>query len=439
MVMNEIHSHGQSKDLPRSNVRFSVLALLFVNVVINYMDRANISVAATSLGEDLQLTTVQLGFIFSAFGWTYAAFQIPGGLLVDYLGPRLLYALSLVSWSVMTLLQGFVNQFSLLFSLRLGVGMLEAPAYPINNHIVTSWFPHQERAFAIAIYTSGQYVGLALLAPAMMSIQHYMGWRMLFILTGLVGIVWGIFWYVLYRDPEASRRVNRAELDHIEKGGGLIHKPDGTDARKSSTFKWENLKIVFSHRKLWGIYIGQFMLGANMWFFMTWFPTYLVKYRGLGFLQTGYLTSIPFLAAFAGILLSGYLSDRMVRKGFSVGFARKSPIILGFILAVTIVAANYVESPTLIVIIMAIAFFGTGLASITWIFVSLLAPKNLLGLTGGAFNFIGNLSSIVIPIVIGYLVQEGDFAPALIFVSSLGVIGLCSYVFLVGKIERVVT
>ena len=420
-----------------SHVRFKILALLFVNVVINYMDRANISVTATALSEDLGFSSVELGFIFSAFGWTYAAFQIPGGLLVDYIGPRVLYAASLISWSVATLLQGFTNQFATLFSLRLGVGALEAPAYPINNHIVTNWFPTHERAFSIAIYTSGQYVGLALLAPAMMSIQYYLGWRILFVITGLIGIAWGFIWYIFYRDPNKHKSVNQSELNYIEKGGGLLTQQNQLATNRQLNFKWSNLKVVFSHRKLWGIYIGQFMLGANMWFFLTWFPTYLVKYRGLSFLQTGFLTSVPFLAAFVGILLSGFFSDYMVKKGVSIDIARKVPVISGFILAVSIVGANYVESTFLIILIMATAFFGTGMASITWIFVSLLAPKNLLGLTGGTFNFIGNLSSIVIPIIIGFLVQDGDFKPALIFVGSLGVIGLCSYIFLVGKLERI--
>src|SRR3954464_8460511 len=140
-----------------SRIRFSILAFVFVNVVINYMDRSNISVAAPALAEDLQLTPVQLGLIFSAFGWTYALLQIPGGILVDRFRPRIVYTFSLVLWSVATLLQGFMKGFAGLFSLRLATGAFEAPAYPANNRIVTSWFPDNERASAIAVYTSGQF------------------------------------------------------------------------------------------------------------------------------------------------------------------------------------------------------------------------------------------------------------------------------------------
>lgn len=176
-----------------------------------------------------------------------------------------------------------------------------------------------------------------------------------------------------------------------------------------------------------------------MWFFLTWFPTYLVKYRGLDFIQSGFLASGPFLAAFVGILCSGFLSDFLVRKNVSVSIARKAPIIIGLLLTISIVGANYVSSPGLIILFMCIAFFGNGFASITWVFVSALSPKNLIGLTGGVFNFIGGLSGIIIPIIIGYLARGGNFAPALVVIASMGIIGALSYIFLVGKVERITT
>ncbi len=418
-------------------VRYSVLVFLFINVVINYMDRTNISVAATALSKEFNLSSVQLGLIFSAFGWTYAALQIPGGLLTDRYGPRILYAFSLIGWSFVTLLQGFANGFVMLFGLRLATGVLEAPAYPINNRVVTGWFPDNERASAIAVYTSGQYIGLALLTPVMATIQYYLDWRGLFIITGSVGIIWGFVWYLFYRDPLKSKRVKQAELDHIEKGGGIIDFQTGKPNAGKSIFTWKNIKEVFSHRKLWGIYLGQFAINSTLWFFLTWFPIYLVKYRGLDFIKTGFLAAIPFLSACAGIILSGFLSDFMVKKKVSPSIARKLPVITGLFLTTAIIGANYVESPALIILFMSIAFFGNGMASITWVLVSLLSPKHLIGVTGGAFNFIGNLASVSVPFIIGYLVRNGNFEPALIFISVMGVLGICCYVFAVGKIERV--
>lgn len=413
-----------------------MLALVFISVVINYMDRSNISVAASAISKDLQLTSVQLGMIFSAFGWSYAALQIPGGILVDRFGPRIMYTFTLITWSIVTVLQGLMKGFAGLFGLRLLLGAFEAPAYPTNNRIVTSWFPDNERASAIAVYTSGQFLGLAFLTPALVSLQYYMGWQGLFIATGLLGIAWGIIWYFLYRDPAEHTKVNEQELDHIEKGGGKINRVTVDKNTSKQVFRWDDLREVLSHKKLWGIYLGQFAVNSTLWFFLTWFPTYLVKYRGLSFTKSGFLASVPFLAAFAGLLLSGFLSDGLLKKGVSPGIARKSPVIIGLLLSMSIIGANYVDSPALIILFMSIAFFGNGFASITWVFVSALAPKHLIGLTGGVFNFMGGLA-LFIPIVIGYLVKDGDFTPALVLIGSIAFLGACSYIFLVGKVENI--
>ncbi|HZG23333.1 MAG TPA: MFS transporter, partial [Chitinophagaceae bacterium] len=427
----------QQHQIKPTRIRLRILALIFGNVIINYMDRSNISVAASEISKDLQLTPVQLGLVFSAFGWTYAGLQIPGGLLADRIKPRILYTFCLVSWSAVTFMQGLIHGFATLFGLRLATGAFEAPSYPINNRVVTSWFPEQERASAIATYTSGQFVGLAFLTPLLATIQHFLTWRGLFIITGAAGILWGLAWYCLYRDPREHKKVNAAELEHLEQGGAVLDKPASTNTAGNTAFTKSGLREVFSHRKLWGIYIGQFCAGATMWFFLTWFPTYLVKYRGMDFLTSGFLASVPFLAAFGGVLLSGFLSDYLLKKGISAGVARKAPIITGLILSIFIVGANYVDRPWLIILFMAIAFFGNGLAAISWIFISTLAPKHLIGLTGGVFNFIGNLSSVVVPLVIGYLVSAGNFEPALVFVGILACIGACSYIFLIGKVERI--
>jgi len=417
-----------------TRIRYAMLALVFVNVVINYLDRSNLSVAATSLGKELNLSSIQMGLIFSAFGWTYAALQIPGGLLADRIGPRILYALCLITWSLATAAQGFAKGFASLFAFRLATGAFEAPSYPVNNRIVTSWFPDHERASAIAMFVSGQFIGLAFLTPALVALQHFAGWRGLFIVTGLVGIGWALLWYRFYRDPLDHLQLSKTELEYIEKGGAVLTQTkSGKD--KKPAWRGEDWKQVFGNRTLWGIYIGQFCINATLWFFLTWFPTYLVQYRGLSFLKTGFLASIPFLSACAGLLLSGFLSDHLIKKGRSVNFSRKAPIIFGLLLSGSIVGANYTNNMTLVIFYMSFAFFGAGLAMISWVFVSILSPRNLIGLTGGVFNFMGNLASIVVPIVIGYLASGGNFEPALVFIGALGITGACSYIFLVGKIE----
>ncbi len=412
--------------------RFNVLALIFISVVINYLDRSNISVAAYSLSEDLNLTSVQMGYIFSAFAWTYAMLQIPGGILVDNIKARILYTFMLILWSVATVLNGFINSFTGLIGLRASIGVFQAPSFPTNNAIVTNWFPEKERASAIAIYTSGQYVGLAFLTPLLVTIEYYLGWRGLFITSGTLGIILGFVWYKYYRDPQDHKHISKSELEYITQDSS---KNDNTNS-STTKFQWKDIKHAFIHPKLWGLYIGQFCIGSLVIFFLTWFPTYLVQYRGIDFLESGFLASIPFLAAFVGVLLSGFTSDFLTRKGYRNEISRKLPIICGMLLSTCIIGVNYTNNTNFLILFLTIAFFANGFASTTWVFISLIAPKRLIGLIGGTFNFIGSSSAVVTPIIIGYLVKDGDFKPAIFFIAGVTFIGFLSFTFLVGKVKR---
>lgn len=409
--------------------------MVFITVVINYLDRTNMSIAAAALKDELGIDAIQMGYIFSAFGWTYSLLQIPGGIVADKVKTRMLYPIIMVLWSIATLLQGLVSSFLALIGLRASIGVFEAPSYPTNNLVVTRWFPENERASAIATYTSGQFLGMAVMLPVLTLIQDALGWRGLFIVSGLIGLVWAAVWYIYYRDPQYHKKISDFELQHIKKGGGLI----GTKNKNTETkgFEWSDLAQAFQYRKLWGLYIGQFCLGATTIFFLTWFPTYLVDFRGLDFIKSGFYASIPYLAAFLGVLLAGFTSDLLIKKGYTPEVSRKAPIIIGMLLSIAIVGANYTDDTNLIIMFLSLAFFGNGLASITWVFISLIGPKNNIGLIGGTFNFIGGLSAIVVPIVIGYLVKDGNFEPALFFIGAMALLGFFSYVFVVGKVERI--
>ncbi len=403
-----------------------LLVLLFLTVVINYMDRMNVSVAAAAIREDLEISTEAMGFVFSAFFIPYAILQIPGGLVTDFIKTRILYPILMVGWSLATVFQGFANSLAVLIGARGVIGAFEAPTYPINNKIVTDWFPKDERASAISIYTSGQFLGLAFLSPILFAIQEYFGWRGLMVITGLVGIVWAAVWYFLY--PK--------EKPPLQDDTILENKSDNSIV-DSKALNPKSLAVAFVHPKLWGLYIGQFCLGTTTIFFLTWFPSYLTDYRGLTLIKSGFFASAPFIAAFFGVLLSGYASDRMVKKGISPEVARKGPVLLGMALSTIIIAANFTDNTTLIIIFMAIAFFGNGLASIAWVFVSLLAPRQNVGLVGGVFNAFGALSAVVTPIVIGFIVTEDSFAPALFYIGAAALIGFLCYVFLIGKVEEI--
>lgn len=420
-----------------TTARYAVALMLFVTVVINYICRSNLSVAAPLIADEFRLNPAQQGLLLSAFGWTYAGLQLPGGWLVDRVQPRRLYPICLVLWSGATIFLGMGGSFVALVVLRLAVGAFEAPTYPINNKVVTAWFPERERATAIGFYTSGQFIGVALLTPGLLWLQHATSWRWVFLVTGAVGVAWGLIWYVAYRNPVDSKRSNQAEIDCIREGGGLVALgSDKTHEARPKLTRTDFAVVVF-RRKLWGIYIGQFCLTSTLWFFLTWFPTYLVTYRQMDYIRTGVLASLPFVAALVGVLLGGVLSDFMLKRGASLGTSRKLPIITGLLLSMSMIGAIFTDSTALVITFMSIAFFGNGLASITWSLVSALAPAQLIGLTGGMFNFIGNLSSIATPIVIGMLVTPTDFGPAFIYMTVVAAAGILSYLFLVGQVERV--
>lgn len=205
-----------------SRARLFILGLVTVGTMINYLDRTVLSVASKPLAEDLGLDAAVMGLVFSAFSWTYAAAQIPGGILLDRIGARLTYALSLTFWSLFTLLQGFAGNLAALLTFRLGLGVAEAPCYPTNSRILSIWFPQAERARATGVYSVGQYFGLAFLSPVLFWVVATFGWRHLLIGVGVIGMLFGAAWYLLYRDPHQLKGVNQAELD--------ISRPAGASA-----------------------------------------------------------------------------------------------------------------------------------------------------------------------------------------------------------------
>ena len=420
-----------------TRARYLVMLMLFVSVVVTFMDRSNLSITAPAMRADLGIDTVHMGWILSAFGWTYAFCQIPAGWLVDRIAPRFFYPGILILWSAATVMLGVVGSVVSLICIRLLIGALEAPSYMINNMVVSSWFPDRERAGAIGFYTSGQFVGLAFLTPLLLLLQSHYGWRAVFYTTGVGGLVWGLIWLWAYRTPRESSRANAAEIAEIEAGGALVELGSSQSRKDKRKLTLADFGTVFKYRKLWGVYIGQFAVTSCQWFFLTWFPTYLIEFRHLSFVKTGLYASVPFLAAFVGVLLSGFVSDRILRRGFSLGVARKTPIICGLLLSSSIIGANYVEAPELVIAFMALAFFGNGLASIGWSLISSVAPRQLIGLTGGTFNFISNLSGITTPLIIGYLAKGGNFAPGLTYIATVAVIGALAYILMIGKVERV--
>ncbi len=422
----------------RTNTRYIILLFLFAATVFNYADRATLSVVAPFMSKELNFDPEMMGLAFSSFGISYVIMQIPGGWLLDKYGSRLVYGCALIGWSIVTMFQGtiylFASPLMMLIILRLLMGAIEAPAFPANSRLSVQWFPNSERGFVTSVYQAAQYISLGLITPLMTFILHFWSWHYVFYYIGIIGVVLGVLWLLYIRDPMRHKKVNQAEIDYIREGGGV---PELGVEEKKEKITFAQIKKVCVNRMMIGVYIGQFCVTSITWFFLTWFPTYLYQAKGMSILKVGFIASIPAIAGFIGGLIGGIFSDYLLKKGYSLTVARKLPIICGMLLSCTIIMANYTNSDVIVVAAMSMAFFAKGFGNLGWCVLSDTSPKEILGVAGGVFNMCGNLASIITPLVIGFILSwTNSFDFAILYVGSMGLIGLLSYTFIVGPLNR---
>lgn len=428
----------------KTNIRYIIIALLFVVGAINYADRAIFSIAGPAMMKSLNLDLVNLGYLMSTFGWAYVLGQLPGGWLLDRFGARKVYIGSLFSWSLCTLLLGFAGYLGAaavvtIFALVFMLSICESPAFPANARIVASWFPTHERGTATAIFTTAQYFALVIFLPLMGWLTNKFGWQSVYWAMGVLGIALAVVMPFILYNPKNHPRISAEEFEYIKAGGALVEDYSSNasgNTQKESSFG--HIKQLLNNRLMVGVLIGQFCIVTLVWFFTTWFPIYLAQGRGLSLTSVGLIATIPAISGCLGGILGGLFSDFLLRKKFSLTFARKAPIILGMALAMSIIGCVFVDSLEMIVFFLSLAFFGKGLGALGWAVVGDIAPREIVGLCGGLSNMAGNIAGIVTPIVIGYIVKTtGSFNGALIYVGVAAFMAIFSYVFLVGKIARI--
>lgn len=423
----------------RNRQRYLILALITVVLAFSTGDRATLSVAGSGMSKELNLTPVQMGWLFSSFAWAYVLAHIPAGWLVDKLGAKRTVLLGVILWSICTAMQGaaawFGSTFAALLVLRFLMGVFEAPVGPASGRVIAMWFPSGERGMAGAIFNSAQYLSLAVFTPLMGWLDHKFGWEHVFTVMGGLGLLLALLWYVGFHAPATHPKVTSEELESIRAGGALTDlNARVTGPRDPSA---PRIRDLFRSRMLCGIFLAQYCITAITWFFVSWFPTYLVKERGFSILNAGFVASLPAIAGFIGGVTTGFVTDWLLRRTGSLTFARKLPITIGLLMTSAMIGCNYVEADWMVIGLMAVAFFGKGFGSLGWTVVADTAPKAMIGVTGGVFNAIGNSAGIVTPLVIGYILGEtGSFHGALIYVGAHGLVAVLSYWFIVGRIER---
>ncbi|WP_235281573.1 MFS transporter [Thermoactinomyces daqus] len=312
------------KNQKRTKVRWNIAILMWAAIAINYLDRTNISAAAPTLMKEFHLSAETMGLVMSSFFWTYALFQIPAGWFADKVGQRISLAVAVAWWSLATAATVLTRGAASLITTRVLMGIGEAGAYPSNAGVTAKWFPDKERARVSAIFDSGSKVGTALAMPVVVWLLSKFGWEVPFIVSGLIGLVWVAIWWVYYRDPEKHKYVNEAELTYIREGQV---KKEGID--RVQPLKWYQL---FRYRNIWAMCVGFFMLNYAIYFFITWFPTYLVEARHMKLLTMGFVAMIPPLTGLVAELVGGWFSDYLYTKGVSLTVARKINLVGGMLL-----------------------------------------------------------------------------------------------------------
>lgn len=435
---------SQSTFAGKTRYRYVALALITIVLALSSGDRAAISVAGSDMSKELGITSMEMGYLFSIFSWAYVIFLIPAGWLSDRLGSKKSMAIAICVWSVFTVCMGLVHFTAMIVPLLLGLrfllGVAESPVGPASTRVIAAWFPSSERGMAGAIFNSAQYISLAFFTPFMGWLCYKFGWQYVFIVMGIVGLGIAAIWWKNYYLPVEHPKANADELQYIRHGGGLVDlearaATPSTNAKRSASLA--EIGLLFKSRMLLGMFVGQYCISAITWFYVTWFPIYLVKQRGFTILSAGLVASIPALCGLIGAIASGFFSDYLLRRTQSLDIARKTPIVTGVLLSSTMMLCNYVDAQWMVITVMSVAFFGKGFGNLGFSVVADTAPREMVGLTGGVFNALGNTAGIVTPVVIGYLLHSsGSFNSALLYVSAHGLLAAFAYLFIVGRIRR---
>jgi MFS transporter, ACS family, glucarate transporter len=427
--------------------RYIALGLITLVLTVSTADRATLSVAGPSISRDLGIDSIQLGWLFSAFAWTYASGQVPAGWLVDRVGTKWGILGGLFMWSIATVAMAGVGwspwPVVILGALRLSLGLFEAPVGPAGGRVIVAWFPTSERGLAGSVFNSAQYLALLIFLPLMGWLNYHFSWHSVFAVLGILGLFVTLAWHRFFHDPSHDPSLSKRELTYITSGGALADIDSGdsnngdTSAKESPLGILDVLKL-FKSRMLVGIFLAQYCINAMTWFFVSWFPSYLVNGRGYSILTAGFIAMLPALSGWFGSLSSGLFSDFLLKRTGSLSLARKIPITFGLILSSIIITCNYIQSKWLIVAVMSLALFGKGIASgLVWTVIADTAPRKMIGLAGGVSNSFANFSGVVTPLVIGYILAgTGSFNDVLLYVSLNGLAAVVFYWFIVGPIQR---
>ncbi len=415
------------------NVRWGIAGLLGIGIVINYLDRVNISVATKPFEQEFHLTQTEMGIILSAYLWSYVLLQVPVGALLDRFGVTWPVRIGTFIWGLATYMTAIVSGLGLVILSRILLGAAEAPIFPGAAKATGYWFPIKERGLATSAFDAAakfsNVIGIPLVAVAV----TFWGWRAGFYMTGTLSLLYCALFWIGYRDPSKSKRLAPEERTYIVEGGS---QQEG----QNSGNLLANLGFLLRQPKVWGLTLGFMAYGYSFYLFLSWIPGYLQTALHMTVLKSGFYTIIPWVVAtITDIVIGGWLVDALIRRGYDATRVRKTLFTAGLILGIAVIGAAFTTNANIAILWISIALGGLAFAApIGWSIPGLIAPKGTVGTVGSIMNFFNNLAGIIAPIAAGFIFDStGSFAANFLVAGAILVLGIVCFLFLLGPIEQI--
>ena len=410
--------------------RWTILVMLFLAMVINYMDRAALSIAMPFITQDFHLTASEKGLIFSSFFFGYALFCFVGGYLADRFGPKRVLVYSMSGWSLLCGLTAGAFNFWTLLVVRALFGVGEGPVSTTANKTVNNWFPIKERARAIGINQAGGPLGGALAGPVVGFMALWLGWRVAFIIIAAIGLIWAIAWYRLASStPKEHSKVSPEELALINEGR-VAPVMTAEEAPRS------RILDVILQRPVIVIGVSLFCYNYILYFFMTWFPSYLIDAKGIDLKSMSIVTALPWLVGTFGFIGGGLLIDAIYKRTGRQFFSRKIVLVCCLLIAATCIGiTGQLASVTSAVVVMTVAIgFLMLTAPAYWSLIQDSVPDHQVGTAGGFMHGLANLSGIAAPAVTGFIIDTtGAYGSGFALAGALGIAGALIVALFVGQ------
>lgn len=408
-----------------THIRWRIVALLLVAIVINYTDRVNLSYVAPTFMAQFHIGAAEMGIVLSAFLWTYFLVQIPLGVALDRLGVRWLYGAAAAIWGGATMLTATATGLGSLVSWRVLLGIGEGPAFPATTKVMGIWVPDQERGLAAAIGgVAGIPLGVFISSPFIGWLLSAFGWRTIFVVTGAISVIWAVVWVLYYRNPREHRGANEAERRFLAEN---IAKISHTDT--AERVGWKRL---LSNRNILGVSLGHATMLFNLYFLISWLPTYLIQQHHLTTLNTGLYGAIPWLFGLLGVIVSGRGSDILIKRGWPIVKARKVFLVVGMVLAMACLLSTFVASLGAALACLSVAVFGIFLTNgVVWGVYAEISPLGHEGVVAAIANCFGNVGGLLAPIIVGFLLQAtGSWAIPMAAAAVVALVGAGIYLFM---------